>query len=77
MKRVKKTYNWKTKFLLQEMVYNWVTQMVEYCELIPRLLPERESYAKVISATPDIVQLIAKIQQVFLYSFAKLFPNTN
>ncbi|KAL5253857.1 hypothetical protein ACHWQZ_G013584 [Mnemiopsis leidyi] len=49
---------------VQEMVFNWVTQMVEYCELIPRLMPDCESYAKVIGQTPEIIDLISKIRDV-------------
>ena len=46
------------------MVFNWVTQMVEYCELIPRLMPDCESYAKVIGQTPEIMELISRIRDV-------------
>ena len=46
------------------MVFNWVTQMVDYCELIPRLVPDCQSYAKVIEQTPEIVELIDKIRGV-------------
>ena len=46
------------------MVFNWVTQMVDYCELIPRLVPDCESYAKVIEQTPEIVNLIKRIRGV-------------
>ena len=53
-----------TLSLHQEMVFNWVTQMVDYCELIPRLVPDCESYAKVIGQTPEIVDLISRIRDV-------------
>ena len=46
------------------MVFNWVTQMVEYCELIPRLIPQEASYAKVIGSSLEIKELVDKIQGV-------------
>ena len=46
------------------MVSSWVDQMVRYCKLIPRLLPEEASYADVISSQPEIVELVTKISQV-------------
>ena len=46
------------------MVYNWVTQMVEYCQLIPRLIPDQESYAKVIGSTKEIEDIVNNIQRV-------------